>query len=257
MVVLLTGCAGFIGFHISKLLLKNNFEVIGIDNLNDYYDINLKKDRLKKLGIHDFSKNRSTIYENFNFFKKDIGSLAYDDSDLKSVKIDLIINLAAQAGVRYSITNPSVYINSNINGFFNILEFARHNNIKNIIYASSSSIYGNSDNVPFKEVHQVDKPISLYAATKKSNELIAHTYSHIYGMNMIGLRFFTVYGSWGRPDMAIFKFTKNIEEGKPIDVYNEGNLSRDFTHISDIVEGVNKVISLISKKIKVFTMFII
>jgi len=243
--ILVTGSAGFIGFHLVKHLIKLGHNVIGLDNINDYYDVNLKFERLEKLGISRFQASKFdkltksiSFGDNLLFIR-----LNLEDSDLLSklflrYKFDIVCNLAAQAGVRYSINNPSAYINSNVVGFLNILECCRHNNIKRLVYASSSSVYGNSKQVPFNEIDNVDNPISLYAATKKSNELMAHTYSHLYGFETIGLRFFTVYGSWGRPDMAYFLFTDAIVNNRPIKVFNNGNLSRDFTYIDDIVDGI-------------------
>ncbi len=221
--ILVTGGAGFIGFHISKKLLERGDKVVGIDNLNDYYDVFLKEARLKELKK----------FENFKFYKQDIS-----EGIKINEKIDIICHLAAQAGVRYSIEHPLIYEKSNMLGTLQVFEFARHNKIASVIYASSSSVYGNNYKVPFKETMQLDKPISLYAATKKANELYAHVYHNLYGINMTGLRFFTVYGPWGRPDMALFKFTKKILEGKPIDVYNSGKMKRDFTYIDDIVQGI-------------------
>ncbi|MBD3355055.1 NAD-dependent epimerase/dehydratase family protein [Candidatus Woesearchaeota archaeon] len=227
MKILVTGTAGFIGFHLAKRLLERGEEVIGVDDLNDYYSVKLKKDRNEIL-----QKN-----PNYKFHKIDVA----DYEKLKEVfsdDIDCVVNLAAQAGVRYSLKNPHVYEKSNNKGFLNILELCKKFEIKNIVYASSSSVYGESTEIPFKEDQKLDKPISLYAATKKSNELIAYTYHHLYNLNLIGLRFFTVYGEWGRPDMALYKFVKNIVKGKPIDVYNNGDMKRDFTYISDIIDGV-------------------
>ena len=236
MKILLTGAAGFIGMHVASKLLKRGDSVIGIDNLNSYYDPKLKKERLKLLNN----------FERFNFKKIDIS----DADEIKNIfskhKFDRVVHMAAQAGVRYSIENPSEYIKSNLLGFANIIENCRNNKVEHFVYASSSSVYGGNKKTPFKENHSVDHPISLYAATKKSNELHAHVYSHLYGLPSTGLRFFTVYGPWGRPDMAIFKFTKNIFENKPIDVYNSGKMVRDFTYIDDIVEGVIRVTDKIS-----------
>ena len=237
MKILITGAAGFIGFHLSKLLLDNDYEVIGIDNLNDYYDPNLKKDRLEILG-----KNN-----NFIFHKIDLKDKTEVDKTFETYKPDYVINLAAQAGVRYSLKNPYAYVDSNLIGFMNILEACRNYPVKHLIYASSSSVYGGNKVAPFSTSHNVDHPVSLYAATKKSNELMAHTYSHLYKIPTTGLRFFTVYGPWGRPDMAYFSFTKNIIEGKPIKVFNYGNMERDFTYIDDIVEGVYKLLDVIPK----------
>ncbi len=221
--ILLTGAAGFIGFHTSKALLERGDTVIGLDNLNDYYDVSLKLNRKKILDN----------YPNFKFYKQNI-----EDTINIEEKVDLICHLAAQAGVRYSIEKPFEYEKSNMLGTLNIFEFARNNNIPKVVYASSSSVYGSGCEVPFKESHRTDNPISLYSATKKANELYAHVYHNLFNINMIGLRFFTVYGSFGRPDMALFKFTKNILEEKPIDVYNRGDMKRDFTFIDDIVSGV-------------------
>ncbi len=237
-IVLVTGCAGFIGFHYAKKLLElNEYFVIGIDNLNEYYDVKLKNDRL------DILKN----YANFKFFKISLEDRKNLEDIFRTYKIDYVINLAAQAGVRYSLHNPYSYIDSNIVGFINLLECCRHNKIKHLVFASSSSVYGLNTKMPFSVKHNVDHPISLYAATKKANELMAHTYSYLYGLPCTGLRFFTVYGPWGRPDMALFKFTRAILEGKPIDVYNYGKMERDFTYIDDIVEGVYRVMHLIPK----------
>ena len=236
MKILLTGVAGFIGMHVASKLLERGDSVIGIDNLNSYYDPELKKERLKLLNN----------FERFNFKKIDIS----DSDEIKNIfskhKFDRVVHMAAQAGVRDSIENPSEYIKSNLLGFANIIENCRNNKVEHFVYASSSSVYGGNTKTPFKENHSVDHPISLYAATKKSNELHAHVYSHLYGLPSTGLRFFTVYGPWGRPDMALFKFTKNIFENKPIDVYNSGKMVRDFTYIDDIVEGVIRVTDKIS-----------
>tara|TARA_Y100000991_G_C21937866_1_gene333838 strand:- start:155 stop:1192 length:1038 start_codon:yes stop_codon:yes gene_type:complete len=237
MVVLVTGAAGFIGFHLCIKLIKNGYKVIGFDNINNYYDQNLKKDRLEKLK--EYSEKDS------GFFKFYEGDLASKD-DLKFIfnnlyfdsKISIVINLAAQAGVRYSIENPSAYIDSNLVGFGNIIEESRLNEVDHFIYASSSSVYGGNKKLPFREIDSVDHPISLYAATKKSNELLAHTYSHLFNLPTTGLRFFTVYGPWGRPDMALYKFTKLIQDNQPITVFNYGNMSRDFTYIDDVIESI-------------------
>ncbi|MGB5219275.1 MAG: NAD-dependent epimerase [Smithella sp.] len=236
--VLVTGAAGFIGFHLSRRLLDDGNIVIGIDNINDYYDINLKLARLAILQK----------YNNFTFYKKDIADLHEMEilfSNYRKTAFDVVINLAAQAGVRYSLKNPHSYISSNIVGFTNILECCRHNKIKHLVFASSSSIYGMNDKIPFSVSDNVDHPVSLYAASKKANELMAHTYAHLYGLPCTGLRFFTVYGPWGRPDMAYFSFTKAIIEGKPIDVFNYGKMKRDFTYIDDIIEGVVRVMDKI------------
>ncbi|NOX85374.1 MAG: NAD-dependent epimerase/dehydratase family protein, partial [Chlorobi bacterium] len=238
--ILITGTAGFIGFHLAKKLLERGDEVVGIDNINDYYDENLKYARLAETGISRDAENwhipvKSTKYPNYSFIRMNLED-SKELSDLfVSEKFDKVCNLAAQAGVRYSLENPHTYINSNIVGFLNILEGCRHNNIKHLVYASSSSVYGNNTKIPLSTRDSVDHPISLYAATKKSNELMAHTYSHLFGFPTTGLRFFTVYGPWGRPDMALFLFTKAILEDKPIKVFNYGKMIRDFTYIDDIV----------------------
>ncbi|MED3964049.1 NAD-dependent epimerase [Niallia taxi] len=230
--VLITGVAGFIGAHLAKKLLDNNHIVVGVDNLNEYYDVKLKRDRLNLL----------VDYNKFHFFQVDIA----DKNSLKNIfekeDIDIVINLAAQAGVRYSIENPYAYIDSNISGFMNILENCRHFDIKHLIYASSSSVYGANVKMPFSTTDSVDHPVSLYAATKKSNELMAHTYSHLFNIPTTGLRFFTVYGPYGRPDMAYYSFTRDIIEGKTIKVFNEGNMQRDFTYVDDIVEGIFRLL---------------
>lgn len=245
--ILLTGTAGFIGFHLAKQLLERGDEIIGLDCINDYYDVNLKYARLEQTGIAkeaiEYGKFvQSTKYSNYKFIK-----LKLEDREailrlFAEEKFDKVCNLAAQAGVRYSIQNPFTYIDSNIVGFINILEGCRHNGVRHLAYASSSSVYGLNEEMPFSTSHNVDHPISLYAASKKSNELMAHTYSYLYGLPTTGLRFFTVYGPWGRPDMALFLFTKAIIEGKPIDVFNNGEMRRDFTYIDDIVEGIVRVI---------------
>ena len=231
-IILLTGAAGFIGFHLSSLLLKQDYKVIGLDNLNDYYDPELKSSRLEILNKHD----------NFTFHKVDLKDKQAVDNIFETYKPTHVINLAAQAGVRYSIENPYAYVDSNLTGFMNILEACRNHPVKHLLYASSSSVYGGNKVAPFSTNHNVDHPVSLYAATKKSNELMAHTYSHLYGIPTTGLRFFTVYGPWGRPDMAYFSFTKNIIEGKPIKVFSHGKMERDFAYVDDIVEGIYKLI---------------
>lgn len=236
--VILTGAAGFIGSHLAKRLLDQDIEVIGIDNINDYYDVSLKYYRLAQLEK----------FEKFTFIKCDIADKEKVNAIFSEHKADIVINLAAQAGVRYSIENPQVYIDSNIIGFFNILEACRANPVKHLVYASSSSVYGNSDKIPFSVDDRVDNPISLYAATKKSNELMAYTYSHLFGIPATGLRFFTVYGPAGRPDMAYFSFTKKILAGEPIKLFNYGELERDFTYIDDIVEGIMNIIPSIPKE---------
>ncbi len=228
---LVTGAAGFIGFHLSRRLLERGDSVIGIDNLNAYYDVNLKKARLCKLeGIPGFTFHKLDLAD-----REEVNRLFAENN------FDCVVNLAAQAGVRYSLVNPHAYIDCNIVGFLNILEGCRHNDIKHLVYASSSSVYGANTSMPFSVHHNVDHPVSLYAATKKSNELMAHTYSSLYKLPCTGLRFFTVYGPLGRPDMALFLFTRAILENKPIDVYNHGRMKRDFTYIDDIVEGVIRV----------------
>src|SRR5690554_5312060 len=231
--ILVTGSAGFIGFHLSKKLCDDGWSVTGLDNINDYYDIKLKNDRLEQLKP----------YNNFSFLKADLADKDFILSLFEKEKFDYIVNLAAQAGVRYSLKNPYSYITSNISGFINILEACRNNPVKHLVYASSSSVYGANTKIPFSVHHNVDHPLSLYAATKKANELMAHTYSNLFGIPTTGLRFFTVYGPWGRPDMAAFLFTKAITEGKPIKVFNNGDLYRDFTYINDIVEGIANILN--------------
>jgi len=226
--VLVTGAAGFIGFHLSNRLLKEGHNVTGIDNLNTYYDVDLKNARLERL----------TTFDNFTFFRSDLSNLEDMEKIFKTKKFDVVVNLAAQAGVRYSIQNPHAYVESNLVGFINVLECCRHNEVKHLVFASSSSVYGANTNMPFSVHHNIDHPISLYAATKKSNELMAHAYSHLYGLCCTGLRFFTVYGPWGRPDMALFLFTKAILNNEPIKIFNHGRMQRDFTYIDDIVEGI-------------------
>jgi UDP-glucuronate 4-epimerase len=250
--ILITGAAGFIGFHLSKYLVENGHEVLGLDNINNYYDPKLKYDRLTELGIDsseaqlDNTVCKSAKFNNFSFIRLNLEDRENLPNVFERFKFDKVMNLAAQAGVRYSIENPNVYIDSNIVGFLNLLECCRNYKIKHLIYASSSSVYGQNDKIPFSVSDNVDHPISLYAATKKSNELMAHTYSHLFGIKTTGLRFFTVYGPWGRPDMAMFLFTDAIVKGKPIKVFNNGDLERDFTYIDDIVEGIMKIIN--SKK---------
>ena len=238
MTILITGSAGFIGYHVTKKILNKNIKVIGIDNINNYYDINLKKNRIK-----DLKKNKK-----FFFYKVDLSNYKKLDNIVKNKKIKIIIHLAAQAGVRYSIKNPRIYFKSNLEGFFNILEISRHNNIKHLIYASTSSVYGDSKKFPLSEINRTDQPLSFYAATKKSNEVMAHSYSYIYKLPCTGVRFFTVYGPYGRPDMALFKFTKNILNNHPIELYNNGNHFRDFTYVDDIVDGIYSLIEKQSKK---------
>lgn len=231
MKILVTGAAGFIGYHVTLQLLARGDEVVGLDNLNDYYDVSLKESRLNNLQNTKHAKA-------FAFVKADISDQEAVEAVFEKHKFTKVINLAAQAGVRYSLENPHAYIDSNIVGFTNILEGCRHHQVEHLVYASSSSVYGANENMPFSVHHNVDHPLSLYAATKKANELMAHTYSNLYDLPTTGLRFFTVYGPWGRPDMALFLFTKAILEGKPIDVFNYGKHRRDFTFIDDIVEGV-------------------
>jgi UDP-glucuronate 4-epimerase len=248
MKVLVTGSAGFIGFHLANSLSKEGFNVVGLDSLNDYYEVSLKYDRLKAAGISKEEIKYNELYSSKTLPGYQFIQLQLEDKEnleklFKNEQIDIVVNLAAQAGVRYSITNPSAYIESNIVGFANILENCRHNNIKHLVYASSSSVYGLNEEIPFKTDHSVDHPISLYAATKKSNELMAHVYSHLYQLPTTGLRFFTVYGPWGRPDMAMFLFTKAIIDDKPIQVFNNGEMERDFTYIDDIVDGLVKVMN--------------
>jgi UDP-glucuronate 4-epimerase len=233
MKILVTGCAGFIGMHVSRYLLDQGHEVIGIDNLNDYYSPQLKIDRLKQ--IESFSR--------FEFVEMDIVDQQEIDQLFSKHAFNRVVHLAAQAGVRYSIQNPKAYIDANITGFFNMLEACRHHGTEHFVYASSSSVYGQNTKLPYSETDPVDHPVSLYAATKKSNELMAHTYSHLYGFPSTGLRFFTVYGPWGRPDMSPFIFIKAILEKKPIQLFNYGNMSRDFTYIDDIVRGVVEVLA--------------
>lgn len=229
--ILVTGAAGFIGFHVSKYLINRGDSLVGIDNINDYYDPKIKISRLELLKEHT----------QFSFIKLDVADKQGMQDLFKQHQFDAVVHLAAQAGVRYSLENPHVYMQSNIVGFLNILEGVRHNNINHLVYASSSSVYGANTLQPFSEHHNIDHPVSLYAASKKANELMAHSYSHLYGMKTTGLRFFTVYGPWGRPDMALFLFAKGILEGEPINIFNNGNMIRDFTYIDDIVEGVVRV----------------
>lgn len=230
--ILVTGAAGFIGFHLSRKLLEQGVEVTGFDNINDYYDVNLKYSRLAILEK----------YQNFSFVKGDLADKVAVDKLLEDNDFDIVVNLAAQAGVRYSIDNPQAYIESNVIGFFNILEACRNNPVEHLLYASSSSVYGNQQKTPFSTDDDVSKPISLYAATKKSNELMAYTYSHLYGIPSTGLRFFTVYGPFGRPDMAYFSFTNKIMNGEKIKIFNNGDMYRDFTYIDDIVQGIENML---------------
>jgi UDP-glucuronate 4-epimerase len=250
--ILITGTAGFIGSHLAIKLLQRGDEVVGLDNINDYYDQNVKYGRLQRGGIIDSLEDgkdipygevlQSKTDTNYKFIKLNLEDKEGMNKLFETEKFDAVCNLAAQAGVRYSLTNPDAYMGSNIIGFMNILEVCRHYGVKNLSYASSSSVYGLNKELPFSTSHNVDHPISLYAASKKSNELMAHTYSHLFGISTTGLRFFTVYGPWGRPDMALFLFTKAALEGKSIDVFNNGEMLRDFTYIDDIVEGIIRVI---------------
>jgi len=258
MKILVTGTAGFIGSHLAKKLVERGDEVVGLDCINDYYDVNVKYGRLQRSGIiskledgADIEYNKlliSTENPNYKFIKMNLEDKESMMKLFAEQKFDAVCNLAAQAGVRYSLINPDAYIDSNIVGFINILESCRHNGVTNLSYASSSSVYGLNEGLPFSTEDSVDHPISLYAASKKSNELMAHTYSHLYGISTTGLRFFTVYGPWGRPDMALFLFVKAALEGGTIDVFNNGEMLRDFTYIDDIVEGVMRVIDNPSQK---------
>ena len=245
--ILITGAAGFLGFYLSKVLLNEEYTVVGLDNLNNYYDVKLKYSRLSILGINESSINYGEQIENCSGKKFSFIKLNLEDKNsliklFENEKFDFVCNLAAQAGVRYSIVNPDQYINSNIVGFTNILEMCREFKIKHLLYASSSSVYGLNKKMPFSTSDNVDHPISLYAATKKSNELFAHTYSHLFEIPTTGMRFFTVYGPWGRPDMALFQFTDSILKGVPINVYNDGNMYRDFTYVDDIIESIKRLI---------------
>jgi len=253
MKVLVTGTAGFIGYHLANRLIARGDEVVGLDCINDYYDVNLKYGRLAEAGIRSPQSTvhspqlgngllQSEKYPHYQFVKAKLEDKAAIERVFGENEFDAVVNLAAQAGVRYSLTNPDAYIQSNIVGFANILEACRHHGVKHLVYASSSSVYGLNESMPFSTSGNVDHPVSLYAASKKSNELMAHTYSHLYGLPTTGLRFFTVYGPWGRPDMALFLFTKAILAGQPIQVFNHGRMVRDFTYIDDIVEGVVRVI---------------
>ncbi len=245
--VLVTGTAGFIGFHLIRYLFGSNYEITGLDNINDYYDVDLKYSRLSETGIarDNIAYNKlvsSVVSDQYKFIQLDL-----EDKDnlirlFRESKFDKVINLAAQAGVRYSFTNPDAYVGSNITGFLNILECCRQHPVEHLVFASSSSVYGLNKKMPFSVHQPVDHPVSLYAASKKSNELMAHSYSHLFGIPVTGLRFFTVYGPWGRPDMSLFIFVKAILEGKPINVHNEGRMERDFTYVADIVKGVGKVL---------------
>jgi UDP-glucuronate 4-epimerase len=231
--VLVTGTAGFIGFHLALRLLKEGFAVVGVDNVNDYYDVRIKWDRLKILEKH----------AGFTFHRVDCADRQAMEAVFDAYPFGVVVHLAAQAGVRYSLVNPYAYVDSNLTGFMNILEGCRHHNVRHLVFASSSSVYGANTRMPFSVHHNVDHPVSLYAATKKANELMAHTYAHLYGLPCTGLRFFTVYGPWGRPDMALFLFTRAILNGEPIKVFNYGKMRRDFTYIDDIIEGVFRVMA--------------
>jgi len=258
MKILVTGTAGFIGSHLAKRLVDRGDEVVGLDCINDYYDINVKYGRLERTGIISSLEEGADIpynelltskeNSNYKFIKLNLEDKENMMKLFEDEKFDAVCNLAAQAGVRYSLTNPSAYMDSNIVGFMNILEACRHNGVTNLSYASSSSVYGLNEALPFSTEHSVDHPISLYAASKKSNELMAHTYSHLFGISTTGLRFFTVYGPWGRPDMALFLFVKAALEGRTIDVFNNGDMLRDFTYVDDIIEGVVRVIDNPAKK---------
>jgi UDP-glucuronate 4-epimerase len=248
MKILLTGVAGFIGFHLAAKLAQDGYEVVGIDSINEYYEIQLKRDRLKELGITATDPAYGKLitserYPNFQFIKADLNDAETLEQLFAGGHVNVVCNLAAQPGVRYSITNPKAYIESNITGFFNLINAANQHKVDLFVYASSSSVYGDSKEIPFNIGSDTNHPVSFYAATKKTNELLAHTYSHVFNMKTIGVRFFTVYGPWGRPDMAYFSFTRNILEGKPINLYNNGQLKRDFTYIDDIVEGMKRIIT--------------
>ena len=253
MKILVTGAAGFIGFYVSKILTSKGHTVVGLDNINDYYDVNLKFSRLNELGIDRAEASKFNVIcqsktSDFSFVRMNLEDREELPKLFKNEKFEIVCNLAAQAGVRYSIENPETYVDSNLVGFLNILECCRHHNIKHLVYASSSSVYGLNKKIPFSTDDNVDYPISLYAATKKSNELMAHTYSHLFKIPTTGLRFFTVYGPWGRPDMAMFLFTDAIVNDRPIKVFNHGKMERDFTYIDDIVEGVVRIIEKSTEK---------
>lgn len=260
--ILVTGAAGFIGYHLCEALLKLGYKVIGLDNINDYYDVKLKYARLHNLGIQKNAANEFAVIsqslihgDSMQFMRLNLEDRDSLPKLFNTFNFDIVCNLAAQAGVRYSIENPETYIDSNVTGFLNILECCRHHKVKRLVYASSSSVYGNSNDIPFAETANVETPISLYAATKKSNELIAYTYSHLYNIETIGLRFFTVYGPWGRPDMALFLFTDAIINNKPITVFNQGKLSRDFTYIDDITFGIVNTIVKNSKNTSLYKIY--
>jgi UDP-glucuronate 4-epimerase len=247
--ILVTGAAGFIGYHLCELLIKNGHNVVGLDNINDYYDVGLKYARLEQLGIarsiaqRDNQLASSSLHQDrMQFIKLDLADRDALNQLFDTHTFDVVCNLGAQAGVRYSLENPDAYVQSNVVGFANLLECCRHGKVKHLVYASSSSVYGLNEKIPFSTEDTVDRPISIYAATKKSNELMAHTYSHLYQLPTTGLRFFTVYGPWGRPDMALFLFVDAIKKGEPINVFNYGNMARDFTYVDDIVGGMSKII---------------
>ena len=245
--VLVTGTAGFIGFHLTKRLINDGYEVVGLDIINDYYDINLKYSRLKFLGfdkdqIQLNQKATSNKYVNLNFIQSDLADHHYVVEMMLSESFDYVVNLAAQAGVRYSIDNPLAYTHSNVDGFLSILEGARHSKVKHLVYASTSSVYGLNTAMPLKETTPTEHPMALYAATKKANEMMAHSYSHLFDLPTSGLRFFTVYGPWGRPDMALFLFAEAMRKGKPINVFNHGKMIRDFTYVDDIVESITRLL---------------
>ena len=247
--VLITGVAGFIGFHLAKKLVAEGYDVVGIDNLNDYYDVNLKLARLKELNIDTLNiKDNEPIKGEVTYIKLDLKDLS-ELKDLFNVnRFDFVVNLAAQAGVRYSLINPHSYVDNNITGFLNLLESCRAYPVEHLVFASSSSVYGLSEEIPFNEDNSADHPLAIYAASKKANEMMAHSYAHLFGIPSTGLRFFTVYGPWGRPDMALYIFTKAMLEGKPFEVFNNGEMSRDFTYVDDIVESVKRLIPLAPKR---------
>lgn len=255
MKILITGTAGFIGYHLVGRLIEEDLEIVGLDIINDYYDLNLKYDRLLNHGIRkekiEYNKFvQSEKYSNYRFIKLDLTDREGIANLFKTEKFDYVVNLAAQAGVRHSLTHPHDYVDFNITGFLNILEGCRHNKVKHLVYASSSSVYGGNKKSPFSVEHNVDHPLSIYAASKKANELMAHSYSSLYNIPTTGLRFFSVYGTWGRPDMAMFIFTRKILADQPIEIYNEGKMIRDFTYIDDITEGIYKVLNRIPKALE-------
>lgn len=260
MKILVTGAAGFIGFHAVQMLLAEGHTVVGLDNLNDYYDVGLKYARLAECGIErpQIQKSEpipSKTHPNYRFQPLDITHADELDTLFQHEKFDRVLHLAAQVGVRYSLENPQAYVHSNLVGFANVLECCRHHRVNHLIYASSSSIYGANDKIPFSEDDRVDRPVSLYAATKRSNELMAHTYSHLYGLTTTGLRFFTVYGPWGRPDMAMFLFVDAILQGKPLQVFNHGNLYRDFTYVGDVVNSIKLIVAASNEKLPRYSLY--